>query len=204
VDVHKINTVRLQGDLMIKKDKLETELRLLQEDLAKAHSRVYAELDSRREALEKELTEVNNRLEELAAEETERIQLLQERDVRIRNIAAKHQRLNQELMKNANKNRVGERMMVESQKENFMSRRPTMPSVSWSTGTVKKEIEEDVVQEPVKKFEEKKVNRVTVEDYHAFELKLDEPVKAKPEKVVPEGNRQRSGMSLAEYRKRYG
>ena len=100
---------------MIKKDKLETELRLLQEDLAKAHSRVYAELDSRREALEKELTEVNNRLEELAAEETERIQLLQERDVRIRNIAAKHQRLNQELMKNANKNRVGERMMVESQ-----------------------------------------------------------------------------------------
>ena len=48
------------------------------------------------------------------------------------------------------------------------------------------------------------MNRVTVEDYHAFELKLDEPVKAKPEKVVPEGNRQRSGMSLAEYRKRYG
>lgn len=47
-----------------KMDKLETELRLLQEDLAKAHSRVYAELDSRREALEKELTEVNNRLEE--------------------------------------------------------------------------------------------------------------------------------------------
>ena len=91
---------------MIKKDKLETELRLLQEDLAKAHSRVYAELDNRRETLEKELTEVNNRLEELAAEETERIQLLQERDVRIRNIAAKHQRLNQELMKNANKNRV--------------------------------------------------------------------------------------------------
>ena len=56
---------------------------------------------------------MNNRLEELAAEETERIQLLQERDVRIRNIAAKHQRLNQELMKNANKNRVGERMKVE-------------------------------------------------------------------------------------------
>ena len=43
MDVHKINTVRLQGDLMIKKDKLETELRLLQEDLAKAHSRVVEE-----------------------------------------------------------------------------------------------------------------------------------------------------------------
>lgn len=112
VDVHKINTVRLQGDLRIKKDKLETELRLLQDDLAKAHSRVYAELDSRREALEKELTEVNNRLEELAAEESERIRLLQERDVRIRNIAAKHQRLNQELMKNANKNRVSDRQVL--------------------------------------------------------------------------------------------
>ena len=50
--------MRLQGDLRIKKDKLETELKLLQSDLARAHSRTYAELDSRRETLEKELTEV--------------------------------------------------------------------------------------------------------------------------------------------------
>ena len=95
-DVHKINTVRLQGDLRIKKDKLETELKLLQGDLARAHSRAYAELDSRREALEKELTEVN------------RVRLLQERDVTLRTIAARHQKLNQELMKNADKNKVGE------------------------------------------------------------------------------------------------
>lgn len=61
-----------------------------------------------------------------------------------------------------------------------------------------------IIPEPVKKCEEKKVNRVTVEDFHHFELTLDEPVKPAPEKVVPEGNRQRSGMSLAEYRKRYG
>lgn len=85
-----------------------------------------------------------------------------------------------------------------------MSRRPTMPSVSWSTGTAKKETEEETVQEPVKRSEEKKVNRVTVEDFHAFELKLDETVKEEPKKVVAEGNRQRSGMSLAEYRQRYG
>ena len=107
-DVHKINTVRLQGDLRIKKDKLETELKLLQGDLARAHSRAYAELDSRREALEKELTEVNQRLEELAEEEVNRVRLLQERDVTLRTIAARHQKLNQELMKNAGKNKVGE------------------------------------------------------------------------------------------------
>ena len=89
-DVHKINTVRLQGDL------------------ARAHSRAYAELDSRREALEKELTEVNQRLEELAEEEVNRVRLLQERDVTLRTIAARHQKLNQELMKNADKNKVGE------------------------------------------------------------------------------------------------
>lgn len=100
--------MRLQGDLRIKKDKLETELKLLQGDLVRAHSRAYAELDSRREALEKELTEVNQRLEELAEEEVNRVRLLQERDVTLRTIAARHQKLNQELMKNADKNKVGE------------------------------------------------------------------------------------------------
>lgn len=99
--------MRLQGDLRIKKDKLETELKLLQSDLARAHSRTYAELDSRRETLEKELTEVNQRLEELAEEEANRVRLLQERDVTLRTIAARHQKLNQELMKNADKNKVG-------------------------------------------------------------------------------------------------
>ena len=36
------------------------------------------------------------------------MRLLQERDVTLRTIAARHQKLNQELMKNADKNKVGE------------------------------------------------------------------------------------------------
>ena len=87
-----------------------------------------------------------------------------------------------------------------------MSRRPTMPSVSWSTGTVKKEEEEEKEEKEEKKEEKKKeAPRATIEDYHAFKLNLDRIQKPEERKeVVPEANRHRSGMSLAEYRKRYG
>ena len=87
-----------------------------------------------------------------------------------------------------------------------MSRRPTMPSVSWSTGTVKKEEEEEKEEKEEKKEEKKKEStRATIEDYHAFKLDLENTKKPEEKKeVIPEANRHRSGMSLAEYRKRYG
>ena len=88
-----------------------------------------------------------------------------------------------------------------------MSRRPTMPSVSWSTGTVKKEEEVKEEEEKEENKEEKKKESVhaTIEDYHAFKLNLDAVQKPEEKKeVIPEANRHRSGMSLAEYRKRYG
>ena len=67
VDVHKINTTRFRGDLVIKKDRLENELKLLQvecrmqnymeqDDLAKSHGRVYDDLEEHRREIEKELT----------------------------------------------------------------------------------------------------------------------------------------------------
>lgn len=84
-----------------------------------------------------------------------------------------------------------------------MSRRPTMPSVSWSTGTVKKE--EEVKEEEKKEEKKKESAHATIEDYHAFKLNLDAVQKPEEKKeVIPEANRHRSGMSLAEYRKRYG
>ena len=87
-----------------------------------------------------------------------------------------------------------------------MSRRPTMPSVSWSTGTVKKEEAVKVEEKKEDKKEEKKESaHATIEDYHAFKLNLDAVQKPEEKKeVIPEANRHRSGMSLAEYRKRYG
>lgn len=117
VDVHKINTTRFRGDLVIKKDRLENELKLLQveyrmqnymeqDDLAKSHGRVYDDLEEHRREIEKELTAINKRLEAIDAEEQERIELMKERDVPILKIAEKHQLLNIELMKNSSKHRV--------------------------------------------------------------------------------------------------
>ena len=66
-----------------------------------------------------------------------------------------------------------------------------MPSVSWSTGTV--HAEEKKVEPEAKKVEEKKSAPMTAENYHAFELKMDDvPVKEKP-----------VGMSLADYAAKY-
>ena len=117
VDVHKINTTRFRGDLVIKKDRLENELKLLQvecrmqnymeqDDLAKSHGRVYDDLEEHRREIEKELTAINKRLEAIDTEEQERIELMKERDVPILKIAEKHQLLNIELMKNSSKHRV--------------------------------------------------------------------------------------------------
>ena len=117
VDVHKINTTRFRGDLVIKKDRLENELKLLQvecrmqnymeqDDLAKSHGRVYDDLEEHRREIEKELTAINKRLEAIDAEEQERLELMKERDVPILKIAEKHQLLNIELMKNSSKHRV--------------------------------------------------------------------------------------------------
>lgn len=117
VDVHKINTTRFRGDLVIKKDRLENELKLLQvecrmqnymeqDDLAKSHGRVYDDLEEHRREIEKELTAISKRLEAIDAEEQERIELMKERDVPILKIAEKHQLLNIELMKNSSKHRV--------------------------------------------------------------------------------------------------
>ena len=69
---------------------------------------MYGEIEAKRVALEKELTDVNRRLEELQVEEEERIRLLKERDVVIDRIAKKHHRLNEELMRKSSQNRVGE------------------------------------------------------------------------------------------------
>ena len=70
---------------------------------------MYGEIEAKRVALEKELTDVNRRLEELQVEEEERIRLLKERDVVIDRIAKKPHRLNEELMRKSSQNRVGER-----------------------------------------------------------------------------------------------
>ena len=81
-----------------------------------------------------------------------------------------------------------------------MSRRPTMPSVSWSTGTVHKE--EEKAETVEKKVEEKKGAPMTAENYHAFELDMDDvAVKEKP--VVVPKERKRVGMSLADYAAKY-
>ena len=69
---------------------------------------MYGEIEAKRVALEKELTDVNRRLEELQVEEEERIRLLKERDVEIDRIAKKHHRLNEQLMRKSSQNRVGE------------------------------------------------------------------------------------------------
>ena len=75
-----------------------------------------------------------------------------------------------------------------------------MPSVSWSTGTAHKETE--VVEEEKKKVEEKKNAPMTAENYHAFELEMnDVPVKEK--KVAVPKERKRVGMSLADYAAKY-
>lgn len=67
---------------------------------------MYGEIEAKRVALEKELADVNRRLEELEEEE-DRIRLLKERDVVIDRIAKKHHRLNEELMRKSSQNRVG-------------------------------------------------------------------------------------------------
>ena len=68
---------------------------------------MYGELEAKRVALEKELADVNRRLEELEEEEEDRIRLLKERDVVIDRISKKHHRLNEELMRKSSQNRVG-------------------------------------------------------------------------------------------------
>lgn len=75
-----------------------------------------------------------------------------------------------------------------------------MPSVSWSTGTV--HAEEKKAEPEAKKVEEKKSAPMTAENYHAFELKMDDvSVKEKP--VAAPKERKRVGMSLADYAAKY-
>ena len=109
-----------------------------------------------------------------------------------------------------------------------MSRQPTMPSVSWETNstpvttpattteqsvtTTLKEEEKDIPSANVEKDKaagegEKGMANHSVENYHQFDLQLEDvqkPLASELEKSKTPATRQRKGMSLTEYRKRYG
>ena len=190
VNVQKINTVRLRGDLEIKKDQLENELKLMENELQKSRGHVYNELDSRHAQLEKELADVINRIEELEEEEEERIRLLKARDTTIMKIAEKNVQLNHELMRQSSRNH----------KDNFMSRKPTLPSVSWSTGATQQEIKQEKQLEPEKKERtEKKPDLISAESFHSFKLNLDKPTEEVKQQPVSPKPRKRTGMSLSDY-----
>lgn len=88
----------------------------------------------------------------------------------------------------------------ENQKDNFMSRRPTLPSVSWSTGAA--EQEEKTTEEKVEKKEtvEKQTETAqSAESFHAFKLDLEKPAASSEVKSPPPKPRKRAGMSLSDY-----
>ena len=85
-----------------------------------------------------------------------------------------------------------------------MSRRPTLPSVSWSTGaaepeqktTETKEGEEEKKKETVEKRPEA---TQSAESFHSFQLDLEKPAAPKEASASPAKPRKRTGMSLSDY-----
>ena len=111
-----------------------------------------------------------------------------------------------------------------------MSRQPTMPSVSWETNstpalattttttTTTIPTSSPTPEQPVITTEEEKKDKGkeeegkgimtrSVENYHQFDLQLEniqKPLAMESEHLKIAATRQRKGMSLTEYRKRYG
>ena len=150
----------------------------------------------------------------------------------MKRITTHHQEKNREMASRAVK-KVGKSACVYVQIENFMSRQPTMPSVSWETNSTptaaaatttatatpateqsvttteeeKKNIQSTNAEKDEKVGEkEKGVAKHSVENYHQFDLQLENAQKplAESEHLKTPTTRQRKGMSLTEYRKRYG
>ena len=86
-----------------------------------------------------------------------------------------------------------------------MSRRPTLPSVSWSTGADQKEDLSPIQEEEQKKEEQKTkpTHIIKEEDFHAFDLDLELTPPPQKEPLVRTTERKRKGMSLAEYKASY-
>ena len=80
---------------------------------------------------------------------------------------------------------IDEERLIE-QKDNYLSRNPTLPSVSWSLN--------------VKKEEEKKQTD-SLEHYHSFDFDIDsiQPIEKKEKPKVNSTQRRRVGLSLAQY-----
>lgn len=81
-----------------------------------------------------------------------------------------------------------------------MSRKPTLPSVSWSTGATQQEIKQEKQLEPEKKERtEKKPDLISAESFHSFKLNLDKPTEEVKQQPVSPKPRKRTGMSLSDY-----
>ena len=74
--------------------------------MSKAKGQLYSELENHRKEITKEITAIQERLNEIDEEEQERIELMKERDTAILQIAEKHQLKNMELMKRSSQSRV--------------------------------------------------------------------------------------------------
>ena len=69
--------------------------------MEKRSSRRTEDLLTNKTRLEREIMKIDNKIEDIDVEERERIELMKERDLKIQEIAEKHQLKNVELMKNS-------------------------------------------------------------------------------------------------------
>ena len=81
-----------------------------------------------------------------------------------------------------------------------MSRRPTLPSVSWSTGAAEQEEKTAEVKVEKKEAVEKRPESTqSAESFHAFQLDLEKPEASNEAKTTTTKPRKRTGMSLSDY-----
>lgn len=81
-----------------------------------------------------------------------------------------------------------------------MSRRPTLPSVSWSTGAAEQEEKTAEVKVEKKEAVEKRPESTqSAESFHAFQLDLKKPEASNEAKTTTTKPRKRTGMSLSDY-----
>ena len=81
-----------------------------------------------------------------------------------------------------------------------MSRRPTLPSVSWSTGAAEREEKTAEVKVEKKEAVEKRPESAqSAESFHAFQLDLEKPEASNEAKSTSAKPRKRTGMSLSDY-----